>query len=314
MSWAVRGEFELIDLFVSRLPHPPAPRGPGDDCAVLTPSSGKWCITTDALVEKVHFTRPAFSLRDVGHKALAVNLSDLAAMGAKPEWFVCALALPRSTTEKDVLALADGMRPLARANGLQLVGGNITSAKTLSLTLTLAGSTPKPLLRSGARPGDYLYVSGTLGNASCGLAHIHEKRPTAAVRACLEAQRRPVPRVKLGLLARNYASAAIDISDGLLQDLGHVLKASRVGASLDTAYLPLSQALRQMPRPRALKHALHGGEDYQLLVIVPASKHRAFEAACRRAKERITQIGEVTQKRTLLVDGRHVKPLGFNHF
>ncbi len=310
----MRGEFDLIDLFTSRLPRPPAPMGPGDDCAVLPASRGQLCLTTDALVEGVHFSRPAFSLEDVGHKALAVNLSDLAAMGAKPEWFLCALALPRSFTDQDVLALAKGMQPLARQHRVKLIGGNITSAKKLSLTLTLGGSTSRPLLRSTAMAGDSIYVSGTLGDAACGLANIREKRISSALRYCLQAQRRPNPCVELGLLARKFASAAIDISDGLLQDLRHILKASRVGAELGAAYLPLSTALRQMPRPRALKYALRGGEDYQLLLTVPARKRGAFEIACRRAGHHVTHIGEVTKKRALLLDGKPVASRGFDHF
>ncbi|MBX7116758.1 MAG: thiamine-phosphate kinase [Myxococcaceae bacterium] len=310
----MRSEFELIELFTSRLPHPPAPMGPGDDCAVLPATRGQLCLTTDALMEGVHFSRPAFSLEDVGHKALAVNLSDLAAMGAKPAWFLCALALPHSFSERDVLALAKGMQPLARKHRVQLIGGNITSAKKLSLTLTLGGYTPAPLLRSTAHALDAIYVSGTLGDAACGLAHIDGKRLSAALRYCVQAQRRPNPCVELGLLARKFASAAIDISDGLLQDLAHLLKASRVGAELGAAYLPLSTALRQMPRPRALKYALHGGEDYQLLLTVPARKRRAFEVACRRAGHPVTHIGDVTKKRALLLDGKPVAAKGFIHF
>jgi|CXWL01.1.fsa_nt_gi thiamine-monophosphate kinase len=310
----MRGEFELINLFVSKLPHPASPAGPGDDCAVLPALKGSLCVTTDALVEKVHFTLPEFSLEDVGHKALAVNLSDLAAMGAKPEWFVCALALPDTFTEKNVVALSLGMRSLAREHGIALVGGNLTSARTLSLTLTLGGSTPKPLLRSGGKPDDLLYVSGTLGDAACGLANIALKRPPTALRSCIEAQRRPTPRVRLGLIARPFASAAIDVSDGLLQDLSHLLKASRAGAQLWGPHLPLGRALRQMPRPRALKYALHGGEDYQLIFTVPSSRAKAFEAACRRNHQTVTCIGQLTKKRALLLDGRPVAPRGFDHF
>jgi len=153
----VPGEFKLIDTFVRALPHARAPRGPGDDCAVLP---GGLCVTTDALVDSVHFTRPAFSLEDIGHKALATNLSDLAAMGAKPAWWLCALGLPTGFT--DVAALARGMRPLARRYGLTLIGGNVTRSPVLSLTLTLAGVAKRPLLRSGARAGDLVYVGGWL--------------------------------------------------------------------------------------------------------------------------------------------------------
>jgi len=292
------GEFELIDAFVSALPHPRAPQGPGDDTAVLPPSRENLCVTTDALVENVHFSRPAFSLRDIGHKALAVNLSDLAAMGARPTWWLCALGLPKNTTRAQVLALARGMAPLARQHRLALVGGNITSSPVLTLTLTVAGQARRPMLRSGARPGDLLFVSGTLGAAAAGLS-----LPTPALVA---AQKRPVPQVRLGLAAARWASAGIDLSDGLLADLGHLCAASKVGANLRSAALPLHPAL---PRsPKALQWALTGGEDYQLLVAVPP-RHAA------RLGRAFTRIGEVTRHgRILTLDGARVSPQGFDHF
>lgn len=269
-------EFSLIDAFVRGLPHPKSPRGPGDDAAVL----GELCVTVDALVEGVHFRRPQFSLEDVGHKALAVNLSDLAAMGAKPTWWLCALGLPRGFSRRDVVALARGMRPLAKEHRLMLAGGNVTASPVLTLTLTLAGTARRPLLRSGARPGHLVYVAGTLGEA---------------VDLTSRAQRRPVPLVQEGLLAARYASAAIDVSDGVLQDLGHILEASGVGA--DIHGIP----------PRT-------GEDYALLLAVPPAKAKAFERAWK-SKAPLRCIGAFNGRRKKLrLDGRAVEPQGFQHF
>ncbi len=282
---------------------------------------GLLCVTTDAVVEGVHFRRADGPLEDVGHKALAVNLSDLAAMGARPEWFVCALAAPRLRLP-EVHALSRGMAALAKRFGVSLLGGNVTRAGELSLTVTAAGRAAGagPLLRSGGRPGQLLYVSGTLGAARLGLqslqAHGRPRRWARAERR----QRRPEPRVRLGLLAARYASAAIDVSDGLAQDLGWLLAASGVGAEVEAGRLPLDADVRQAFSPaRALATALRGGEDYELLLAVPASRAAAFEAACLRAGEMVTRIGRLRRGRGLrLLDaaGGASRPHagGFNHF
>ncbi|MGQ0505247.1 MAG: thiamine-phosphate kinase [Myxococcaceae bacterium] len=287
-------EFDAIDQFTRRFRVPLAPLGPGDDCAVI---DGKACVTTDAVVEGVHFTRKTFSLEDVGYKALAVNLSDLAAMGATPRWFVCALALPDPT---EVDALSRGMAPLARRAGIALIGGNVTRSPVLSITITAAGEANKPLLRSGGRAKDLLYVSGTLGDAALGVS-------TGSLK-----QRRPQPRLLLGLLAAKFARAAIDISDGLAQDLGHLCEASRVGAQVDVTSLPLSAAVKRHAHGRDL--ALSGGEDYELLLAVPPSRAAAFE---RAAKNQVTRIGHLTAGRAVrfVEDGVDVRPTrGFDHF
>lgn len=291
------GEFELINAFISALPHPRAPHGPGDDAAVLAPSRDKLCLTTDALVENVHFSRPFFTLADVGHKALAVNLSDLAAMGARPSWWLCALGLPRKFTRAEVQALAGGMAPLAKEHRLALVGGNITASPVLTLTLTVAGQTKRPLLRAGARVGDLLFVTGTLGAAAAGRV--------LRIPALVAAQKRPWPQVKLGLIAARWASAGIDVSDGLLADLAHLCAASKVGANLRAAALPLHPAIRKSQR--ALQWALRGGEDYQLLVT--ASPRHAV-----RLGAAFTCIGEIKKSRGLTLDGAAISPSGFDHF
>jgi thiamine-monophosphate kinase len=307
------GEFSLIAQFLSRFPRARVPVGPGDDCAVLAPSRRPLCVTTDALVEGVHFTRAGFSPEDIGHKALAVNLSDLAAMGARPRWFLCALALPRDFPRRELLGLARGMSALARAHHIALVGGNFSAASELSLTLTAAGELHgPPLTRAGGRPGDVLYVSGTLGEARLGLLQLQAgRRHSPAIRR----QRRPVPRLALGRLAARFASAALDLSDGLAQDLGHLCAASRVGAELELERLPLSPAVKAALGPEG---ALAGGEDYELLLAVPPARTSAFERACARAGERVTPIGRLTVGPPGLIRDATGHPLrlpeGFDHF
>jgi thiamine-monophosphate kinase len=309
-------EFELIRHFTAPFGAPRPPSGPGDDCAVLPPARGQLCVTTDAVVEGVHFTRRHFSFEDIGHKALAVNLSDLASMGARPSWFVCAIALPGGIEVDGVRAMARGMARLARANRVALVGGNFTRAPQLSLTLTAAGEVPKgaALLRGGGRAGDALYVSGVLGDARLGLACLGmERAPHAQAR-----QRRPQPRVRLGLLARRFATACIDVSDGLAGDLGHLRKASRAGAEVDLGRLPVSRELRAAAADDAWRWALSGGEDYELLLAVPELRARAFERACRAARERVTRVGRLTRGTALVFrhpGGHPVRaPRSFDHF
>lgn len=298
-------EFELITRFTSCFEVAPAPRGPGDDCAVL-PSQPASCVTTDAVVEGVHFTRPPFSLEDVGHKALAVNLSDLAAMGAEPSWFTVALGLPPAVAERDVVALGQGMAALARVHRIELVGGNVSSARQLSVTVTAAGKLDaRPLLRSGAKPGDLLFVSGPVGDAAGGLSAIRKKKRAPGL---IAAQKRPTPHVALGRAVRHLASAAIDVSDGLLQDLEHLCTASQVGAALDAGALPLSEALLDFAGDGALELALRGGEDYVLLLSAPA-RHR--EAVLELGA---LQVGTVTAATGITLDGQPVTGrLGFQH-
>ncbi len=309
----MRGEFSLIERFLAHFPRARVPVGPGDDCAVLAPTHGALSVTTDAVVEGVHFTRAWFSPEDIGHKALAVNLSDLAAMGATPRWFLCALALPRDFPGRELRGLARGMSALAREHRIALVGGNFTSARELSITITAAGELQGPALtRGGGQPGDILYMSGTLGEARLGLIQLQagRRRGPAILR-----QRRPIPRVALGRLASRFASAGMDVSDGLAQDLGHLCDASGVGAEVEITHLPLSPAVRA---ELGAEGALAGGEDYELLLAIPPERAQAFERACTRRGERVTRIGRLIRGRRRVLraaDGRLLTPpAGFDHF
>jgi thiamine-monophosphate kinase len=275
------------------------------------------CVTTDAVIEGVHFTLRRFSFKDIGHKALAVNLSDLAAMGARPRWFVCALALP-GRLRPAVRPIAAGMSQLARLHRAALVGGNVSRAKQLSITITAIGEVGRrrALTRAGARPGDALYVSGTLGDARLGLALLDRGIRSAATRR----QLRPQPRIALGQICARHARASIDISDGFAQDLAQLCRASRVGARVEVNAIPLSPELRRRAGSfeRALRWALRGGEDYELLVAVPRARAGAFERHCARAGERVSRVGILTagaQIRFVSPEGTTIPPpRGFDHF
>src|SRR4051812_34496589 len=215
-------ELDLIDAFLAPFgldrtsaKAPGVLAGPGDDCAVVRPSPGLTLVVkTDAIVEGVHFEMPPFAPDDVGHKALAVNLSDLAAAGARPRWFVCALGVPKSRSAARIAArIGRGMAGLAREHRCALVGGNVTRAPSWSVTLCVFGEAKSARGRTGARPGDALVVVGTLGAAARGLADLRKGKRTAAARA----QLRPEPLLPEGLRAGTMPSAAIDVSDGFLR-------------------------------------------------------------------------------------------------
>jgi thiamine-monophosphate kinase len=260
----------------------------GDDAAILRPPRGERLVaTTDAVFEGVHFDG-RFSAADVGWKALAVNLSDLAAMGARPLWALVALALPRDTDPARVAGVARGLGACARLHGVTVVGGNVTRARQLSLTVTVVGGATHPLRRDGARPGDAVMLSGTVGDAALGL------RPRASA-ALARRQRRPTPRLALGRALHGIATAAIDVSDGLVQDLGHLCEASKVGASVRLEELPLSAAYRRATRRDAdpWGPALSGGEDYELCATVPPRKVRSALDAAARAGTPLAVVGTI---------------------
>jgi thiamine-monophosphate kinase len=317
------GEFELIERYFTR-PARNATLGVGDDCALLTPAPGmQLCITSDMLVEGRHFLSSVAPQR-LGHKALAVNLSDLAACGAEPLAFTLALSLPRAD-EAFLAGFAAGLWALAERHGIELVGGD-TTAGPLNLCITALGQVPAgtALLRSGARPGDALWVSGTLGDARAAL-EVFRGNPALQGLAAggFEQLRRamelPEPRVALGQRLRGIASAAIDVSDGLLGDLGHVLRRSGVGARLELPALPRSAALGALPEDLQRECLLHGGDDYELLFTAPASQDDAVRAAGRAAGVPVTQIGRIEPGSALLVvdAAGQVLPVaarGFDHF
>jgi len=288
------GEFELIERYF-RPPVRRAALGGGDDCALLQPAPGQQlAVSTDLLVEGRHFLSTVAPER-LGHKALAVNLSDLAACGAEPLAFTLALSLPRA--EASFLEpFAHGMLELAEQHGIELVGGD-TTAGPLTIGITAMGQVPpgQALLRSGARAGDELWVSGCLGDARLALEVFRGRveLPGEAFGAVREAMERPQPRVALGLALRGIATAAIDLSDGLLGDLGHVRRRSGVGATLWLDALPRSAALAAQPVNVQRECLLAGGDDYELLFTAPASAAEAVRAAGVASGTPVTCIGRI---------------------
>ena len=300
------GEFELIDRYFTR-PVRRAALGIGDDCALLAPRPGhQLAVSSDMLVEGRHFLSTVAPDR-LGHKALAVNLSDLAACGARPLAFSLALALPRA--EPDFLeGFARGLLALADAHECELVGGDTTRGP-LTICITVFGEVAdgEALLRSGARPGDELYVSGALGDARLALEVFRGQLSLAeadfeTARAAME---RPQPRVALGIALRGIATSAIDVSDGLLGDLGHILRRSGVGATVDVDAVPAGRALTGQPAARRREYTLAGGDDYELVFSAPASAADAVQRAATRAGVGVTRIGRIEAAAGLrLVDAR----------
>lgn len=317
-------EFDLISRFFS---HCGAQRGDvvlgvGDDGAVLECPPGLQLIAAiDSLVEEVHFPKgsPAHS---IGHRALAVNLSDLAAMGAQPAWALLALALP-AADEAWLGQFSAGLDALARQHEVALVGGD-TSGGKLCVTVQIMGFVPKgaALTRSGGRPGDEVYVSGTPGDSAAGLMLEQSRLSVADARYAqwlLERFRYPTPRVALGLALRGLASACIDVSDGLLGDCARLAEASGCGVSLDYAALPVSAALvAAVGEERARQLALTGGEDYELCFTVPAAKIQEFAARCPAAQFGWSRIGALRPERGAVVQRgasvMQVSHRGFDHF
>jgi thiamine-monophosphate kinase len=290
-------EFELIARYFTR-PVAQAVLGVGDDCALVdvTPGS-ELALSTDMLVAGTHFFADTDAQR-LGHKTLAVNLSDLAAMGATPRAALLSLALP-AADEAWVAAFARGFFALADAHGVELIGGDTTraSAGGLALNVTILGEVPKgqALRRSGARVGDDVWVSGTLGDAALGLAALKGTVQLEAAQReyCIARLEMPTPRVALGLQLRGVASAMLDLSDGLGGDLAHIARASKVGARIDLVSLPMFAAVRAQPVELALRYALSGGDDYELCFTAPATMRGAVEAAGRAAKVMVTRIGDI---------------------
>jgi thiamine-monophosphate kinase len=314
------GEFELINRYFNQ-PTRHAALGVGDDCALLLPHAGmQLAVSTDMLVEGRHFLSTVAPDR-LGHKALAVNLSDLAACGALPLAFTLALALP-SADEAFVEPFARGLLGLADQHGIELVGGDTTRGP-LNICITVMGEVPpgQALLRSGAQPGDELWVSGCLGDARLALEAFRGTLALSAeaFAACRRAMETPQPRVALGLALRGLASSAIDISDGLVGDLGHVLQRSGVGALIELDLLPRSPHLAAQPQAVQRQCLLAGGDDYELLFSAPAARHSEVMSAARHAQTPVSRIGRIEPGPGLrVVDGagRELPNSwqGFDHF
>jgi thiamine-monophosphate kinase len=317
-------EFELIERFFRR-PAGSATLGIGDDAALVVPSPGcELAVAVDMLVSGRHFF-PDADPESIGHKTLAVNLSDMAAIGATPRWALLAGALPE-VDPAWLEAFARGMFALADAHRVELIGGDTTRGP-LTLSITIMGEVPagRALLRSGARPGDSIWVSGCLGDAALALAHLqgHVALSTGEFAKCERALSMPTPRVGLGEKLRGVATSAIDISDGLMGDLGHVLRASNAAARIELATIPRSVAMQRLldgpQRELALRCLLAGGDDYELCFTTPPAHEANLGTIARELGLALTRIGSVIDGAGIVVHDEHGRafaalPRGFDHF
>ncbi len=313
------GEFGLIDKYFAR-PTPSAVLGPGDDCALVQPSEGmQLAVTTDMLVAGTHFY-PDTNPKNLGWKALAVNLSDLAAMGAKPRWVTLAGALP-AVDEPWIADFAEGFFACAKEYGVDIIGGDTTRGP-LNVCITAMGEVApgKALRRDGAKVGDQIWVSGRPGLASLGLAQLQGKieLPEPWKRLCIGALEKPRPRVALGQALIGVANSAIDVSDGLLADLGHIAERSGCAAHVQLVqlpHLPKGETYNAELRAMALDCQLAGGDDYELVFTAPFDQHLAIGRIAADLELQLWCIGEMVagQAGEVTVLDPDNKPIGFDH-
>ena len=320
---STQSEFSLIETYFTAI----TPQrndvilGIGDDCALLQcPTDHVVAVSIDTLVEGIHFFADV-DPESLGHKSLAVGLSDLAAMGAKPAWFTLALTLPDSN-EIWLKAFSQGLATLAKQHNIQLVGGDTTRGPlTISIQVHGFVKAEQALRRSGAQAGDLIYVSGTLGDAGAALQlklqQWEDKNLTAQDKLYLvQRLEKPTPRLQLGQDLLKFATSAIDISDGLSADLSHILKKSKVGATVDLIKLPLSSSLQKISAEKAGKLALSSGDDYELCFTIPAAKQREFESAVAEQCTLIGKIEAAPELRVIALDGQKlsITGTGYDHF
>lgn len=293
-------EFSLIEQYFAKpaaTQHPRATLGIGDDCALLAPTPGMHlAISTDMLIEGRHFF-PDVDPKKLGHKALAVNLSDLAAMGAEPRAFTLGLSMP-DASHAWLSAFSEGMFQLAGKYGCELIGGDTTRGPNVSICITVFGDVPPSLAlrRDAAAPGDDIWISGTLGNARAGLGlrlgewSVDDPAETGLL---LDALEQPEPRVELGLALRGIAHAALDLSDGLAGDLMHILKRSNVRANVNMDLVPRSAVVAALPHAAQAQCTLAGGDDYELCFTAPPEARAKIDALAERMKLQLTRIGTI---------------------
>ncbi len=319
-------EFDIIHRFFKRnSTHPATILGIGDDAALIKPTDGmELAISTDTLVAERHFFSHV-DPEDLGYKSLAVNLSDMAAMGATPRWATLSLTLPQSIAENDawLTAFTHGFFNLAQTHQVELIGGDTTSG-SLSICIQILGEIEhgKALRRSNAQAGDDIWVSGHLGDAALALAN-EQKRiilKSEEVQSCLPALNRPQARVKLGQKLINAAHSAIDVSDGLMADLGHILKQSNVAACINIDMVPCSNTLRtHLPQPLAQYCLLAGGDDYELCFTAPKARRTYLKQLSQELMIPLTIIGNISAGKGLRVKNTHgqhimLESKGYDHF
>jgi thiamine-monophosphate kinase len=327
------GEFGFIDRIreVCDISVRGVIKGIGDDCAVFRASSGRVMLfTTDMLLEDIHFMRDAITPYQLGRKVIAVNLSDIAAMGGRPLVALISVGIPVQTGVEEIQELYRGMRDICTGSGLDIAGGDtVASPDKLVINASVIGEVRENevLYRSGARPGDRLFLTGSVGDSSAGLKILqHEIRPPESIgRHFIKAHNEPTPLVEIGafIATSGLATAMIDLSDGLLSDLGHICKESGVGALLFSEKIPISPELTLLAggaKFNPLELALSGGEDYQLLFSVPEKNAQGIETLFKEhGISPPSLIGEIVQERGIRMrkhDGssEELRPQGFNHF
>ncbi|MBX9705307.1 MAG: thiamine-phosphate kinase [Gammaproteobacteria bacterium] len=303
-------EFSIIkDFFQRASDDPNVIVGNGDDCAVVSiPAGYELALSIDTMVAGVHFPEntPPF---DIGYKAVMSTISDLAAVGAEPKWLTGSLTLPQADNSW-LQAFSDGLFTALKKYHMTLIGGDLTRGP-LTITMQAHGLVlqGKAVQRKGAQVGDLIYVTNTLGDAALGLQLALGQKQLKNAEAVLTSFNRPEAQITAGLTMRDFATSAIDISDGLLQDLQHILTLSHVGAELIVDDIPLSATLKQLNKTEALQYALAGGEDYQLLMTVPAKLQQAFE---QHTPVPVTCIGKITNTKELILRDAHGKGYAFD--
>jgi len=321
------GEFGLIEKIARATPKGRGVRlGIGDDAAWVTSKTGSCLITADLLLEGVHFDLRWTSFFALGYKTVAVNLSDIAAMGGVAAYLILSLGIPVEYHSEDIEEFYRGVKFLSAKSGVALVGGDISAAQSLIISACVIGHAPHiPVRRQGAKPGNDIYVTGQLGDSGLALKLLKStssQPPEKALAYLLRRHNKPTPRLAAGaLLAKErLATAMIDISDGLLQDLGHVCRASSVGAVIWEDSLPLSPAYRALAGKDGRRYALAGGEDYELLFCAPRSKRSHIENLEKQAQVQITRIGRCAPVREgiRVLDStgkqRAIRTQGHDHF
>jgi thiamine-monophosphate kinase len=288
-------EFSLINRYFKKLTaQQDVVVGIGDDAAILETTQGhQLALATDTLVASVHFPDEANPYQ-IATRSLCVNLSDMAAMGATPKWFTLALTLPKHLATSDWLQdFSQGLAEIAKPYNVALVGGD-TTAGPLTISITVAGELPtgEGICRGGAQAGDSIYVSGTLGDGAAGLFQLTQN-PESVSERLLQRFYSPLPQIELGVGLRDYATACIDISDGLVADLSHLCKASGLSAAVKSDLLPIHFELKDNHSDQFLDWALSGGDDYQLCFTVPESNKTAFESWVQQANILVTKIGNM---------------------
>lgn len=294
------GEFPFLRRLRERLSADPRViLGVGDDCAALS-LPGTTLLTTDALVENVHFRREWTSFVSLGARAFAVNASDIIAMGGEPTFALLSISVPQEDQVEDLDAFFDGFLAAAGERQVALIGGNMSAGPCLAVSVTLLGHAPHGIVtRSGARVGDDVYVTGTLGDAALGLRLFQEGRDDAVAQAPKARFARPRPRFDVAreITAQGLVTAMLDVSDGLLQDLGHLCEESRVGTRIEASQLPVSGAYRSLLGSQAWDLALTGGEDYELLFCAPAARRAVVQAVAETCRCPVTRIGAIVPER-----------------